>query len=104
MIKETVNLVKAVSAAVESLRTKMDELAAQLPEYHEVMTMYGAGKSTGPQLMAEIGDIRRFADKKLWLPSAGLIPERMIPAKRTPAVSEPANAVRQRYGKPCLSS
>ncbi len=74
MIKETVNLVKAVSAAVESLRTKMDELAAQLPEYHEVMTMYGAGKSTGPQLMAEIGDIRRFADKKALVAFGGLDP------------------------------
>ncbi len=74
MIKETVNLVKAVSAAVESLRTKMDALASQLPEYHEVMTMYGAGKSTGPQLMAEIGDIRRFADKKALVAFGGLDP------------------------------
>ena len=31
-----------------------------LPEYPVVMEMYGAGKSFGPQLMAEIGDVRRF--------------------------------------------
>lgn len=74
MIKETVTLVMAISATVESLRTKMNELASQLPEYHEVMAMYGAGKSTGPQLMAEIGDIRRFTDKNALVAFGGLDP------------------------------
>ena len=72
MIKETIALVKTISGTVESLRAKMNELASQLPEYQEVMAMYGAGKSTGPQLIAEIGDIRRFHSKKALVAFAGL--------------------------------
>ena len=52
-----------VSATVERWRSKMNELASALPECDCVMAMYGCGKTTGPQLMAEIGDITRFADK-----------------------------------------
>ena len=39
-------------------------LAAQLPEYPVVMRMFGVGPVLGPQLMAEIGDVRRFHSKK----------------------------------------
>ena len=35
-----------------------------LPEYEVVMQMEGAGPVTGPALMAEIGDVRRFKNKK----------------------------------------
>lgn len=76
MIKETIALVKTISGTVESFRAKMTELASQLPEYHEVMAMYGAGKSTGPQLIAEIGDIRRFANKNALVAFGGLDPGR----------------------------
>ena len=41
----------------------MNKLASQLPEYSIVMEMYGVGESLGPQLMAEIGDVRRFERK-----------------------------------------
>ena len=52
----------------------MNRLAVQLPEYPAVMAMYGTGKSTGPQLMAEIGDIRRFAGKQSLVAFAGVDP------------------------------
>lgn len=42
----------------------MERLASMLPEYPVVMEMYGVGKSFGPQLMAEIGDVRRFERKQ----------------------------------------
>ena len=41
----------------------MDRLASMLPEYELVMGMEGIGKVTGPQLMAEVGDVRRFSHK-----------------------------------------
>lgn len=53
-----------VSHAVEAYRAEMNQLASQLPEYGTVMGMYGFGASMGPQLMTEIGDIRRFAHQK----------------------------------------
>ena len=40
-----------------------------------VMEMYGVGPSLGPQLMAEIGDIRRFSSKKLLIAFAGIEPQ-----------------------------
>jgi len=58
----------------EVLRAQMNRLAAQLPEYPVVMNMYGVGESLGPQLMAEIGDIRRFEGKQSLVAFAGVDP------------------------------
>lgn len=52
-----------VSSAVEAWRSKINELASTLPEYGCVMSLYGCGKTTGPQLMAEIGNVTRFTDR-----------------------------------------
>ena len=46
---------------------------SQLPEYEVVMNMYGVGESTGPQLMAEIGDVTRFERKQSLVAFAALI-------------------------------
>ena len=43
-----------------------------LPEYEVVMQMEGAGPITGPALMAEIGDVRRFKNKKALVAFAGI--------------------------------
>ena len=52
----------------------MECLASMLPEYPVVMEMYGVGKSFGPQLMAEIGDVRRFERKQSLVAFAGIDP------------------------------
>ncbi len=49
---------------VETYRAEMNRLASMLPEYPMVMGLYGVGESFGPQLMAEIGDVRRFDRKQ----------------------------------------
>ena len=59
---------------MEAYRAEMNRLASQLPEYDTVMDMYGVGLSMGPQLMAEIGDIRRFAHQKSLVSFAGTDP------------------------------
>ena len=43
-----------------AIRTEMLRLAKQLPEYETVHAIYGVGEITAAQLMAEIGDVRRF--------------------------------------------
>ena len=43
-----------------------------MPEYPVVMQMYGVGPVLGPQLMAEIGDVRRFHSKKALVAFAGI--------------------------------
>ncbi len=52
----------------------MNRLARELPEYEVVMGLYGTEKSLGPQLMAEIGDARRFAHKGSLTAFAGVDP------------------------------
>lgn len=52
----------------------MERLASMLPEYPVVMEMYGVGKSFGSQLMAEIGDVRRFERKQSLVAFAGIDP------------------------------
>ena len=42
----------------------MKHVAEMLPEYETVMSIYGVGNKTGPQLMAEIGDTRRFHSRR----------------------------------------
>jgi transposase len=52
----------------------MIRLAQQLPEYPVVLAMYGVGESIGPQLMAEIGDVRHFSHKEALSAFAGVDP------------------------------
>lgn len=42
------------------MRAEMDRLAQQLPEYETAQAIYGVGKNTSHQLIAEIGDVRCF--------------------------------------------
>ena len=56
-----------LNSAIENchaIQLEMNRLAARLPEYNTVMSMYGIGKVVGPQLIAEIGDPRRFHNRK----------------------------------------
>jgi transposase len=63
LIGEIAKQLTSISSAVEIYRSKLNELASTLPEYDCVMAMYGCGRTTGPQLMAEIGDPMRFVDR-----------------------------------------
>jgi transposase len=74
LVQEAASQLANLSRSVEVLRAEMNRLAAQLPEYPVVMSMYGVAESLGPQLMAEIGDIRRFASKQSLVAFAGVDP------------------------------
>ena len=75
LIQQQVAQLKAVSQSVAAFQQEMLRLSQQLPEFDTVMEMYGVGPSLGPQLMAEIGDIRRFSSKKLLIAFAGIEPQ-----------------------------
>ena len=74
LIRQAVAMLNVASVTVESLRSKMNETAAQLQEYPVVMKMDGVGRTTGPQLMAEIGDVTRFAKRGSLTAFAGVDP------------------------------
>lgn len=50
----------------------MNRLASSLPEYNVVMSMFGVGSVLGSQLIAEIGDVSRFHNKRALVAFAGL--------------------------------
>lgn len=72
LVEQAVLQLQATSSALAALKKEMQELAASLPEYPVVMKMFGVGPALGPQLMAEIGDVRRFHSKKALVAFAGL--------------------------------
>ena len=72
LVQQTIVQLQATSAALASLKQEMQSLAASLPEYPVVMGMFGIGPILGPQLMAEIGDVRRFHSKKALVAFAGI--------------------------------
>ena len=72
LVEQAVSQLRAASTALAALRNEMQSLAASLPEYPVVMEMFGVGPTLGPQLMAEIGDVRRFHSKKALVAFAGI--------------------------------
>lgn len=74
LVQEAITQLNTTSKTIEVLRAEMQRLAEQLPEYPIVMALYGVGPSLGPQLMAEIGDVRRFVHKGALAAFAGVDP------------------------------
>lgn len=72
LVEQAVSQLRATSAALAALRQRMLSLAKSLPGYPVVMGMFGVGPVLGPQLMAEIGDVRRFHSKKALVAFAGI--------------------------------
>lgn len=72
LIGQAVDCLNAVYESMAVLREEMRRLASQLPEYEVVMAMQGAGDITGPKLIAEIGDVRRFTNKRALVDFAGV--------------------------------
>lgn len=72
LITQSVTQLNSILEALAAIRNEMDRLSSQLPEYDTVMAFYGVGAVLGSQLMAEIGDVRRFHNRKAITAFAGL--------------------------------
>lgn len=72
LITQAVDSLNAVYDVLHRLRNEMLQLAEQLPEFDIVMAMPGIGPITGPKLMGEIGDVRRFTSKRALVAFAGV--------------------------------
>ncbi|MDE6902038.1 MAG: transposase [Lachnospiraceae bacterium] len=72
LIAQAADSLNAVYDALYILRGEMLRLTSLLPEFDVVMAMQGAGEVTGPQLIAEIGDVRRFTHKGALVVFAGM--------------------------------
>jgi len=72
LIAQAVAQLRAISVTLAATKQEMQRLASMLPEYPVVLAMRGVGETLGPQLMAEIGDVRRFPHKKSLVAFAGV--------------------------------
>ena len=72
LVEQAISQLQTTSSALAALKQEMQSLAASLPEYPVVMGMFGVGPTLGPQLLAEIGDVRRFHSKKALVAFAGI--------------------------------
>lgn len=72
IIRNAADNATQLSKLLVTIQVEMNRLAAMLPEYPVVMSLNGVGETLGPQLMAEIGDVRRFPHRSNLIAYAGL--------------------------------
>jgi len=65
----------AFNKTLATIRAEVTRLAQQLPEYDTVRAMFGVGEITGAQLMAELGDVRRFSNRGAIVGFSGVDPQ-----------------------------
>ena len=75
LITSAVEGLMAVMKQRAAVKKEVINLAQQLPEYHCVLSMFGVGEITAAQLMAELGDVRNFANRGSIVAFAGIDPE-----------------------------
>ncbi len=74
MVSDSAKLLNSTLEALGMLRSEMDSLASQLPEYETVMNLFAVGKVTCSQLIAEIGDVTKLKSGKSLVALAGIDP------------------------------
>lgn len=72
LISSAISQLNCIAETLANLASEMNRLASSLPEYNIVMSMFGVGPVLGSQLIAEIGDVSRFYNKRTLVAFAGL--------------------------------
>ena len=72
LVTQAVSQLNTILETLSSIRDEMNRIASSLPEYDTVMSMFGVGKVYDPQLIAEVGDTRRFRNRRAITAFAGL--------------------------------
>jgi len=74
LITQAVKQMNNICETIAKLKTEMSKIAQTMPEYETVISMHGVGKTLAPQLIAEIGDIRRYPKRSSLARYAGIEP------------------------------
>ena len=74
LMLQAVEQMNALCSSIAKLKAEMTKIAETLPEYKTVLSMHGVGKTLAPQLIAEIGDIRRYPKRASLARFAGIEP------------------------------
>ena len=74
---ELLRIIKELEACITSCDTQLKEmiqLSEQLPNYFLILSIAGIGHNLACRILAKIGDIRRFSNKKKLISYAGINP------------------------------
>ena len=74
LIVQAVEQMNNLCATIAKLKAEMAKIAKTMPEYETVIAMHGVGKTLASQLIAEIGDIRRYPKRSSLARYAGIEP------------------------------
>ena len=74
LVQQAIAQLNSLCETVAVLKSEMSKIAKSLPEYDTVLAMHGVGKTLAPQLIAEIGDIRKFPKRTSLACFAGIEP------------------------------
>jgi len=74
LVLEAIKVLRTVDDSLNTILTRMKEIAKSLPEYSTVRAMGRVGDTLSVKLIAEIGDIRRFHSAKALIAYAGIDP------------------------------
>ena len=74
LVLQAVAQLNSLCETIAVLKNEMNKIAEGLPEYDTVLAMHGVGKTLAPQLIAEIGDIRKFPKRTSLACFAGIEP------------------------------
>lgn len=67
-----VNSLRSIDEGINTILSCMNKIASTLPEYKVVLDMSGVGPTLAPLIIAEIGDIRDYKDKKSLVCATGI--------------------------------
>ena len=75
LITSAANALTEAQKVLMVIKAEVVRLAKLMPEYDAVIAMYGVGDITAAQLIAELGDVRRFENRGAIVAFAGIDPE-----------------------------
>ena len=71
-VSEAVKLIQSITESRNTILAQMQEFCKSLPEYFIVTAMPCIGDTLAPRIIAEIGDVRRFKNKRSLVAYAGI--------------------------------
>ncbi len=74
LITTAVKQLTSFNCQLAAFRNEMISIAGQLPEFDTVLNMFGVGEISAVNLIAEIGDVRRFPNRNSLVGFAGVDP------------------------------
>ncbi len=97
IVQESAKLLNSSLETLAAIRTEIGKLASTLPEYEIVMSLYGVSRVVCSQLIAKIGDVRRFEHSELLVAIAGIDP----PSDQS-GTHDPKSSLISKRGSPLL--